>query len=50
MCLCTGTPAPDLPAAPEKRAAGRRHERAIYLALVAALAVNLTVSLVWLGS
>lgn len=50
MCLCTGTPAPDLPAAPEKRAGGRRREWAVYLALVAALAVNLTASLVWLGS
>lgn len=49
MCLCTGTPTRDLPAAPEDGAIGRRHEGAIYLAIVAALAVNLTASLVWLG-
>lgn len=50
MCLCIGTSGPDEPARVESKAAGKRHDMAICLVILAALAVNLTASIVYLGS
>ena len=44
MCLCTGTPGPDDPVRAEAEAGGKRDRAVLYLAIVAGLAVNLTVS------
>lgn len=49
MCLCTGTSAPAPSGAAEGDAGGGRPGVAVYLAIVAALAVNLTASLVFMG-
>ncbi len=49
MCLCTGTSAP-IPSAGAKSDGNRRHAMAVYLAIAAALAVNLTASFLLVGS
>jgi len=48
MCLCTGTPGPGDPVR-AKEAGGKRAGAVLYLALVAALAVNLTASIALLA-
>lgn len=45
MCLCTGTPSPDDPVRADEEAGGKRAGPILYLAFLAALAVNLTASI-----
>lgn len=48
MCLCSGTPGPDDPVRAEE-AGGKRAGAVLYLAFLAALAVNLTASIALLA-
>ena len=49
MCLCTGTPGPDDPVRADEEAGGKRAGAVLYLAFLAALAVNLTASITLLA-
>lgn len=49
MCLCTGTLIPDTSAASEDGTGSGRHDMALYLVIVAVLAVNLTASIAYIA-